>query len=421
MKNLLFPLLSIFAFVLFSLSSCEKGKNPLKPYEATDHPEVWNYNFNLQNSGSKTIPAMDADGNIYFAIQNNEIDPISLFAIDKTGNELWKNEFNGKLTSQIIYEDDHLYFSAQTSDSRSITWCLNSADGEIVWANSSQQKGGCVMAVSNDYVVTGALSGGYVVGEEDSYELQIMNKTGEILTPISIGNGVAAISMVGNTLYYITNHVSGGGYDKIILTKYNLASGAVEWVHETGENEQNWRVASPDLVIDNNDKVYFVSQFGLNVTLHIINPDGSVFKEITLSEVNDATLTPSLDTEGNIYIGAPGYLQKYSPEGNLIWSYEDFDYTTASINVTYAPVLASGEKVYYGGEGLFAVNTTPEMAYIVYPETGFTAPGYPLINNDGDIITVGNGYVNCIKGDGQHLQTSAWPKVYQNNGNTASR
>jgi len=312
MKNLLFPILSIFAFILFSLSSCEKGKNPLKPYEATNHPEIWNYNFNMQNPGSKTIAAMDSDGNIYFAVQNYESDPISLFAIDKTGNELWKNEFNGKLTSQIIYQENHVYFSAQTSDSRSITWCLNSADGEIAWANSSQQKGGCVMAVSHDYVVTGAMSGGYVVGEEDSYELQIMNKSGEILTPISIGNGVAAISIIGSTLYYITNHVSGTGYDKIKLTKYNLTSGAVEWMHETGLDEQNWRVASPDLVVDNNNKVYFVSQFGLNVTLHIINPDGSVFKETTLKEVNDVTLTPSLDAEGNIYIGAPGYLQKYS-------------------------------------------------------------------------------------------------------------
>jgi hypothetical protein len=421
MKNLLFPSLTVFILTILLFPSCEKGSNPLKPYETTEHPIIWSYNMGMHNTGSKTIPAMDTEGNIYFAVQNNSNDPISLFAIDKTGNELWKKEFTGKLTAQIIYQEAHLYFSAQTSDSRSITWCLTSSDGEIAWANSSQQKGGCVMAVSHNYIVTGALSGGYVVGDEDTYELQMMDKTGEILTPISIGNGVAAISIVGNTLYYITNHVSGTGYAKIELVKYNLSTGAVEWVHAAGNDQENWRVASPDLVVDNNDKVYFVSQFGLNVTLHIINSDGSVFKEITLKEVNDVTLTPSLDTEGNIYIGAPGYLQKYSPEGNLIWSFEDYNYTSASINITYAPVLASGEKVYYGGEGLFAVNTTPEMAYIVYPETGFTAPGYPLINNDGDIITIGDGFVNCIKGDGLNLQNSAWPKIYQNIGNTASR
>ena len=421
MKTLLFPALVIFTLSLFTLSSCEKGKNPLKPYEATDHPELWNYNLGIQNPGSKTIPAMDAAGNIYCAIQNNETNPFTVFAIDKNGNEIWKKEFTGKLTSQIIYQDNHLYFSAQTSDSQSTTSCLTSSSGETAWVNSSRQKSGCVMAVSHDYIVTGALSGGYVTGEEDTYELQIMNKTGETLTSISTGNGVAAISIVGSTLYYITNHISGTGYDKIKLTKYNLTSGAVEWMHETGADEENWRIASPDLVVDNNDKVYFVSQFGLNVTLHIINADGAVFKEITLAEVNDVTLTPSLDVDGNIYIGAPGYLQKYTPAGDLVWSFEDYNYTSASINVTYAPVLASGEMIYYGGEGLFAVKTTPEMAYIVYPETGFTSPGYPLINSDGDIITVGNGHINCIKGDSQHLQNSAWPKVYQNIGNTASR
>ncbi len=421
MKNILFPTLPLFILTILLFSSCEKGNNPLKPYEATDHPVVWSYSMGMHNTGSKTIPAMDADGNIYFAVQNNENDPISVFAIDKTGNELWKKEFTGRLTSQLISQEDNLYFSGQTSETRSLTWCLSRTNGEIMWLNSSQQKGGCVMAVSHDYIVTGALSGGYVTGDEDTYELIIMNKTGEILTSVSIGNGVASISIVGNTLYYITHHVSGTGYAKIKLTKYNLSSGAVDWVHETGNNDENWRVASPDLVVDNNDKVYFVSQFGLNVTLHIINSDGSVFKEISLSEVNDVTLTPSLDTDGNIYIGAPGYLQKYSPAGDLIWSFEDYNYTSASINITYAPFLASGEKIYYGGEGLFAVNTTPEMAYIVYPETGFTAPGYPLLNNDGDIITVGNGYVNCLKGDGQHLQNSAWPKIYQNNGNSASR
>lgn len=421
MKNIQFLPFTFLLLSLLSLQSCEKGNNPLKPYETTEHPIMWSYNIGMHNTGSKTIPAMDADDNIYFAVQNNASSPISLFAIDKTGTELWKKEFTGKLTSLIIYQENNLYFSAKTSENSSKTWCINSSNGEIVWANNSRQIGGCVMAVSHDYIVTGALSGGYIVDEEDTYELQIMDKTGRILTPINIGNGVAAISIIGNTLYFITNHISGTGYDKIKLTKYNLISGATEWAHEIGNNDENWRVASPDLVVDNNDKIYFVSQFGLNVILHIINSDGSVFKEITMTQVNDVTLTPSLDVNGNIYIGAPGYLQKYTPTGDLVWSFEDYNYTSVSINVTYAPLLASGEMIYYGGEGLFAVKTTPEMAYIVYPETGFTSPGYPLINSDGDIITVGNGYVNCIKGDGLHLQNSAWPKIYQNIGNSASR
>ncbi len=421
MKKLLFFTFAIITFSLCSLQSCKKGNNPLKPYETTDHPELWHYNFGMENQGSKTIPAMDSDGNIYFAIQNSESDPITIFAIDKTGNELWKQTFTGELTSQITWQENHLYFSGKTSDSGSTTWCLTDSDGETAWVNSTQQKGGCVMAVSHDYIVTGALSGGYITGDEDTYELVIMNKTGERLNSISIGNGVAAISIIGSTLYYITNHLSGGGYDKIHLTKFNLTSGSVEWVQSSGNDEENWRVASPDLVVDNNNRVYYVSQFGLNVTLHIINPDGSVFKEIILKEVNDVTLTPSLDADGNIYIGAPGYLQKYTSAGDLVWSFEDYNYTSASINVTYAPVLATGEMIYYGGEGLFAVKTSPEMAYIVYPETGFTSPGYPLINSNGDIVTVGNGYVNCIKGDGQQLQNSVWPKVYQNNGNTSSR
>ena len=421
MKNLLFLSLTVFTLSLFSLQSCKKGNNPLKPYETTDHPEIWNFDFGLSNPGSKTIPAMDANGNIYFAIQNNDTDPVSLFAIDKTGQKLWKKEFAGKLTSQIIYQGGNIYFAAEKEDSHTVTRCLSASSGEMVWENNTRQIGGCVMSVSDNYVVTGATSGGYVTGEEDSYELQIMDKSGQVLTAIQIGNGVGAISIVGNTLYYITHHVSGTGYAKIELTKYNLTLGNAEWVHVTGNDEENWRVASPDLVVDNSDKVYYVSQFGLDIYLHIINSDGFVFKEIKLNEANGVLLTPSLDTDGNIYIGAPGFIQKYSPEGDLLWTLDDYNHTTASINISYAPPLTTGGLIYYGGDGLFAAKTTPEMAWINYPETGFASPGYPVLNSDGDIIVVGDRYVNCIRGDGQHLQNSIWPKIYQNYGNTASR
>ncbi len=116
---------------------------------------------------------------------------------------------------------------------------------------------------------------------------------------------------------------------------------------------------------------------------------------------------PAMDEKGNIYIGAPGHIQKNTPDGELLWTFDDYDYTTATINVSYAPPLASGDMIYYGGEGLFAVKTSPDMRWIKYPETHFTAPGYPVFNSDGDIIVVGNGYVNCIKGDGQHLLNTA--------------
>ena len=421
MKTLLLLISTVFVFSLCSLQSCKKGENPLKPYETTDHSEIWNYDFGLQNSSEKTIPAMDAEGNIYFAIQTNAANSIALFSIDKTGNERWKKEFSGNLTSQLVYQGGNLFFSAEKEDSHTVTRCLSAQSGTIVWENNTRQIGGCVMSVSDAYVVTGAISGGYITGEDDSYELQFMNKSGDVLTSIAIGNGVAAISITGTTLYYITNHVSGSGYDKINLVKYDLTSGNTEWTFSVGNDEENWRVASPDLVIDNNDKVYFVSQFGLDNRLYIIQPDGSLFKQIKLDQANDITLTPSIDVDGNIFIGAPGNIQKYTPEGELLWTLDDYNHTTASINVSFAPPLATNGIIYYGGDGLFAVKTTPEIAWINYPEAGFSLPGYPLLNSDGDIIVVGDGHVNCFKGDGQHLQNSIWPKVYQNNGNTASR
>ena len=88
MKNFLLLFVLFFVVSVFLLQSCKKGENPLKPYETSDHPMVWQYNFEKSNTGSKTIPALDEKGNIYFAVQQYESDPVSLFAIDKAGNKL---------------------------------------------------------------------------------------------------------------------------------------------------------------------------------------------------------------------------------------------------------------------------------------------------------------------------------------------
>jgi len=423
---LLTVLTTVFAL---AFSGCKKGENPLKPYETDDHPIVWNYSTNIHNTNADIIPAMDADGNIYFALQeSSSSNKTIVFAINRTGDELWKKEIDGTIGSQLIYQDESLFLAVTIIDELSYetttTYCISSTNGTIIWQRETRQRGGCVMAVSDDFVITAGRNQGEPSGEEEDFEINILDKSGNLIQLIGTNLGVRAVSIIDHKFYYACQHSGGSGYGQIRLEKYDLLTHTFDWVYFGSELvEENWNIASPDLVVDNDNNIYLVTQFQLDIYLHIVSPEGNLIHKTKLDEANDVTLTPTIDMEGNFYMGAPGFIRKYSTDANQIWQFDDYNHTTATgPNLGFGPLLSTDGMIYYGGtDGFYAVKDTPEISWIIYPETGFNYPGYPNLNSDGNIIVVSDNYVSCIKGDGKQMLNSAWPKVYQNIGNTSSR
>ena len=127
-----------------------------------------------------------------------------------------------------------------------------------------------------------------------------------------------------------------------------------------------------------------------------------------------------IDKDNNFYTAILDYA-KYAPDGSLIWEF----YTGTTVpNSRFQTgcVLGDNDIVYHAENGgILNVDTKGEIYWAKYNETNFSAPGYPVLTNDGNMIVVGDVYVSCIKGDGAKIQNAPWPRIFCNNGNTSSR
>lgn len=433
MKKFDLLLIAIATIFAFSFAGCDK--NATTPGEDNDaHPIIWQYKYDQHQTTSDVIPAMDEDGDIFFSIQASAegANDVYVFANDKDGNALWDKQYtssSGVVISRVMYIDNKVIYVVRTYDPLSYfqetIYCLNAADGSEIWQYSPDFKNERIieaMAVTSNYLVVGAYWGG---DYPDIDELHYFDLTSGVLTKsVDLGDDeVKNISIVGNDIFLGVR--TSGVYYTPKLIKMNLESNNVLWsFHPEYEDEHKYIFENRSIPIDGNGRAFCVirEEYGVAPsTIYIVNNDGTLANTVVTPEKNSGSIFNILiDKDNNFYTATFDYV-KYSPDGSQIWEFQSGTTVTNS-NFQTGCLLGDNDFVYhaeYGG--ILNVNTVGEIDWAKYDDTQFTNPGYPLLNNDGNMVVVGDLFVSCIQGDGAKIQDAPWPRVYQNNGNTSSR
>jgi len=157
----------------------------------------------------------------------------------------------------------------------------------------------------------------FILDAEERYgSIEIFTKEKDPLfsIPVDIGmGGVIALNSIGNLVYY--NDFSG-------LEIYDTSKLAEKEVTKTKSISLEGR-GQGDLVIDEDDNMIISHNFSMDIQW--ISPKGKVIRKIGgMDDTEHHLLFPQgmcQDGAGNIYVCGPyiGYIQKYSPKGDLIW------------------------------------------------------------------------------------------------------
>jgi len=321
----------------------------------------------------------------------------------------------------IVYDD--LY------DYQETIHCLNALSGAEIWTYSPDfvnEKPITAMAATSNYLVVAAKWGGVY---PDIYELHYFDLTSGTLTKsVDFGDDeIKYISIVGNDIYLGivgTTIFATNSYWAPKLVKMDLESNNIIWSFiPEYEDEKNYIFENRSIPIDENGRAFCIirKQYGVEPSnIYIINNDGTLVNTVAIPEQNEATYNILIDSNNNFYT-AINTFAKYSPNGDQIWAFHS-DTDVPNSNFRTGCILGDNDTIYHAEDGgILNVNTIGEIAWAKYEKQEFTKPGYPLLTSEGNMVVVGNLYVNCVKADGAKIQNAPWPRIYQNNGNTASR
>ena len=434
MKKLYIFLIVLATTFAFAFSGCDKDST--KPGQDENlHPMVWQYRYDQHQISSDVIPAMDENGNIFFSIQNDEGQKdVFVFAVDKDGSALWDKQYSSSnyvKLSRVMYIDNKLIYVVTAYDDLSYyqetIYCVNAENGSEIWQYSPDFKNELLieaMAVTSNYLVVGAKWGGEY---PDINELHYFNlSSGALLKSIDLGDDeVKLISIVENSVYLGVYSIASRSYYVPKLMKMDIESNDINWTfHPEYAEDVTYVFEQRSIAVDANGRVFCIIREAYGVhpsNIYILNDGGTLVNTIAIPEQNAGLIYNILiDKENNFYTAIHTFA-KYAPGGGQIWEFHsDTDVPNSSFHT--GCILADNDTVYhaeYGG--ILNVNTIGEIAWAKYDETNFSYTGYPLLTNDGNMVVVGDLYVSCVKGDGAKIQNAPWPRVFQNNGNTASR
>ena len=279
------------------------------------------------------------------------------------------------------------------------------------------------MAVTSNYLVVGAYWGGDYPDIDNLHYFDLTS--GALTKSVNLGDEeVKQLSIVENSVNVGTASYASKSYYTVKLIKMDLASDDILWTFNPEyEADHTYIFENRSIAVDENGRAFCIirKQHGVEPSnIYIINDDGTLSTTVPIPEDNPEIFNILIDKDNNFYSAIPTYA-KYSPDGGRVWDF----YTGTTVpngNFRTGCLLGDNGYVYHAEDGgILNVNTEGEIAWAKYNETQFTKPGYPLLNNDGDMVVVGDLFVSCIKGDGAKIQDAPWPRVYQNNGNTSSR
>jgi outer membrane protein assembly factor BamB len=230
-------------------------------------------------------PSIGANGRVYFGTEKGVV-----YCLDsESGSKLWRFETGWEITAKPAEcEDGVLYFGTRPSSpepQKALFYAIR--DGEELW--TFQPKGESMGFHSSPSIHSS--SGTIYTGCHDG-NLYALNKNGELLWSVDISSeterGISSSPVIGpDGTIYIGNRA--GSLFAI------SQSGGIIWKKGIGERIDG----TP--VISNSGQVYVVSYYrtkygDFEPTLHILNSDGEIEKQISLG--SQAMGSPLMTNDG---------------------------------------------------------------------------------------------------------------------------
>lgn len=363
-------------------------------------------------------PALDSEGNIY------GVSGEKLHKVDSNGNKVWELQITENIGESIstppaIASDGTIYVgtynpSLGNGETEGKVYSINS-DGTLKWEYSVKEWD----PVMDDWVPGNTINPFAIASD------------GTIYTAGKNGF-VHALNPDGTLKWKYDNLDLGGSCRVSSRSSPSIASDGTIYVgHDGGsffalnpDGTLKWEHSMFGAIITvpaiDEQVVYVGSESGV---LYAIQDNGDSSEELWSFQTGGTIYSsPSIDSEGNVYVGSDdGKLYKIN-NGEKIWEFE------TEGTIFSSPAIDANINIYFGSSDgyYYKVNKDGEEVWKVNPEelgnsgsyTGIDeATGSPAIGEDGTVYFIGDGQLIAAEGE-VGLDSSPWPKFKQNNQNT---
>jgi outer membrane protein assembly factor BamB len=333
-------------------------------------------------------PAIAEDGTIYVVTADDK-----LYAINPDGSLKWVYIDNYYIiSSPAIGLDGTIYIGSVVSlwGSDGALYAIDPEDGRLKWEYITDNCG--ITSTSPSIGLDGTVYLGLNSCEEslETGALDAINPgdgslkwkhkfSSDVWSPPAIGCDGTIYVRDGQSIFAIN------------------PDGSQKWEFETVSHVSYYPA------IDTDGTIYFPVYAN---TLYAVNPDGS--QKWVLESTNIGS--PSIGTNGTIYVGSSRNLYAINPDGSEKWSFATRGYVAYS-----TPAIGADGTIYCGSDDnkLYAINPIGSLKWEY--ETGDSIYSSPAIGTDGTIyVGSDDGRLHAIYGESGGLADSPWPKRFAN-------
>ena len=452
-KTSIFILLLSSFFLVLSCGGDDKKENN-NPKD-TESRALWKYKLKNQTNNFQNIPAIDENGNLYFATNENEDfakkGKFTIISIDKNGKLRWEKVIeNTRGYEKITYKDNKVFFlignysPLETTELEKLpsatTYALNSDNGNEIWKTEEREwiftwpK----FAVGNNRVYVYINENDLLEAESKiiAYDINTGANKGEIVINSETGRTgsllLRTMTVSENNIFILTTKGQGNvAITKIIDSGDILSNG---WHFESAGFYSGEYQSVPyinDLPIDDNGNIYFNLYKQKNndnqIAIVSVSKTGQFnwIHEISTPQLS-LTNGITIDKDGVLYINVLNKLYAVSVSGNSLWNvdetyYDDYEILNAGYQ-NHPTIAENGNTYHHNDYGLVSVKNDGSINWKYQNENeDIQGADYSTIMPNGSIIVMGTKEIICFKGDNTKLATTNWPKIYGNNGNTSSK
>jgi len=361
-----------------------------------------NYNYDYLGSYSRSFPAIALDGTIYISGGSYIPNKNYLLALSKENIVKWKFETNGRFDSYPVIAVDGTIYAGTTNG---YLYAIN-PDGTLKWRFETGK--------GIDFIVLG--TDGTIYAQAGNSSLFSFNPDGNLKNKIELHYGVLPVIGSDGTIYagslYAFNPNGTVKWEMSISTEsitlapdgtiYAYSSSTLYSLDPYADNPDyriKWKytadktITTPP-VVAYDGTVYIVTYDGY---LYAFNSKGLLkWKNQYKITNNKIDWTPTISSEGTLFVGIGKTLYAINPDGTVKWNYEDKDITNNYDSFSSSPVISNDGTVYIvnKNEGLYAIGGTSSISIKSsvsrvegsYPQGSISPSGIMTIN-PGESIT----------------------------------
>jgi len=417
--------------------------------------ELWKYEFN--DLVDTLVPALDEQGNIYFAENTNPFSDIAseknfiVTSLTKDGKKRWSKTFTKSVGySKIMYKNNQIYFIAKnaisiedkfTGNTPSVLdiYTLNSSDGSTKWHKREQDQTFYDLyqgniAVTDDRLYVYMIDTDIFGSKSQLVSYSTVDGTTKAKFEIGdageIGNSriiLSGMSVFNNHIYFLTPV-----NDKVHRVDDLSNSLVAQWSIELNTQGEYYSfvLGVSALAIDSKENVYIVTaEQQKHNSIYSISKDGQLnWKNEFVSTKTRLPSPVTIDKNDVIYSSTNSALYSVSSStGATLWSLENATYSRIGLEQDFqlAPTIGENGKTYHKSTyGLATANKNGSLDWEFILDNNQHAAvnsEYSTLNINGNLIAIGLKAISCYQVDNTKLDSAGWSKLYGNAGNTSSR